>query len=172
MVDEIMARDKKIKPHKWSTVNRTKWSRAIKANVQVCARRKEDEDERARKIKESEDAQGSVLQEEAKDDQTVNGNDTAIMFTCNRCSHKVPSNRKAFQTNALDTKTWCGKCKNSWEIKAHNCPCGKAWFKCGMHANHKEEDTGGDVSQQISREKVGGTKTNQTIQLPRWTKRS
>ena len=48
--------------------------------------------------------------------------------------------------------------KTCWEIKAYNCPCGKAWFKCGVHANRKGEDAGGDASQQISREKVGGNK--------------
>ena len=144
-----------MKMHKMSTVNRTKWSRSIKAQERVKVCRAENEKERKRRIQEEKDDEQKIVTEKPKGEYKEDGSQTSVMFACMRCKSAIPSSRKAFRIDTLDSTVWCGRCRKSWMAKAYLCPCDVAWFKCHLHANSKGNPTDG-ANQQGKGAVVGG----------------
>ena len=64
------------------------------------------------------------------------------MFFCGVCEHGVKANRKAFRTDALDSKTWCNKCKKSHIAKAWNCKCKLPWCVFPKHGYREKAEVG------------------------------
>ena len=98
---------------------------------------------RKREKKEGEDEEERKQAKDARENEEFESNQpTVVKFICNICYSKVPSTRKAFKKGQLDGRTWCGTCHKSHMIKAFNCACGVAWYKCSNHNKLKEMDGG------------------------------
>ncbi len=141
---ELVQNRQQVKLSKFSAVNRTRWSRAVKTCETILKQRKEDEADRKRKQTSKKEGEGAAeeegarrvvhkVHEEKMEDEAAGGK--PVSFLCNQCENPVPSTRKAFHSGALDARTWCSKCRKSWMAKAFACPCGAPWYKCTIHGD-------------------------------------
>ena len=121
---------------------RTAWSRTIKDSARLKLIRKTSEEEEENKEKAKEREQTRIAEQKKwqreegpRGSGLINKESSKEFLQCGKCGYHVLADRKAFDLNNLGVKTWCNRCKKSWEVKSWVCRCRSPWHQCEVHKN-------------------------------------